>query len=246
MRNKYPGYCYNCGNRVEAGEGYFERHQGRWRVKCIKCTAKNKLEKGKNLSPHQKDSLKQSESNWRKILWNENDIPPDTPKGDLIPTNDGFREPEDLVDDITYYSYAHNRDLGISANGWKKMMNYGLNDVDMIQKNNEKVDAMERRYLRENTQNLSLNWSSFTYEYAIDIDYDFLDTIYPTFERESAEEWFENFLSKYNVVLADVDHAENVIIVKGEINKIAECAVMLTGHTYKETIKNIERNGQLI
>ena len=34
MRNKYPGTCYRCGERVEAGEGHFERithsHRRKW------------------------------------------------------------------------------------------------------------------------------------------------------------------------------------------------------------------------
>lgn len=25
MRNQFPGTCYRCGERVEAGEGHFER-----------------------------------------------------------------------------------------------------------------------------------------------------------------------------------------------------------------------------
>ena len=25
MRNRFPGTCYRCGERVEAGEGHFER-----------------------------------------------------------------------------------------------------------------------------------------------------------------------------------------------------------------------------
>lgn len=81
--------------------------------------------------------------NWRKILANEN-----PPEG-FIPTDKGMLTPEDLVDELTYGSYAYNRSLGISPDGWKKMMNYGINDVSWIQKNNAKVDAMERRYLIE-------------------------------------------------------------------------------------------------
>ena len=99
-------------------------------------------------------------SNWRNnLLWDEDEIPPGIPSGGFVPTNQGMQTPEDLVDDLTYSSYATNRDLGISSDGWKRMMNYGLNDVDVIQRNNAKVDAMERRYIRENTQNMSLNWS---------------------------------------------------------------------------------------
>lgn len=81
--------------------------------------------------------------NWRKVFSNEN-----PPEG-FIPTNKGMFTPEDLVDELTYRSYAYNRSLGSSPDGWKKMMNYGINDVSWIQKNNAKVDAMERRYLIE-------------------------------------------------------------------------------------------------
>lgn len=98
-------------------------------------------------------------NDWRKILWNENDLPDDVPSGGFLPTNKGMHTPEDLVDELSYSSYAYNRELGISSDGWKKMMNYGINDVDAIQQNNAKVDAMERRYIRENTQNMSLNWA---------------------------------------------------------------------------------------
>ena len=34
MRSKYPGVCYVCGELVAAGEGYFERWHGGWRVQC--------------------------------------------------------------------------------------------------------------------------------------------------------------------------------------------------------------------
>ena len=37
MRNRYAGYCYKCGKRVEPGFGFFERHNGAWRVQCVKC-----------------------------------------------------------------------------------------------------------------------------------------------------------------------------------------------------------------
>lgn len=45
MRNKYPGYCYYCGNRVEKGEGHFERHYGHWRVIHADCVFKQRAEK---------------------------------------------------------------------------------------------------------------------------------------------------------------------------------------------------------
>lgn len=38
-RNKYPGVCYCCGEWVPIGYGHFERHAGRWRVKCVKCAS---------------------------------------------------------------------------------------------------------------------------------------------------------------------------------------------------------------
>lgn len=33
MRNRFPGFCYLCGLRVEAGTGHFEAYPGGWRVK---------------------------------------------------------------------------------------------------------------------------------------------------------------------------------------------------------------------
>lgn len=38
-RNKYAGYCYCCGAFVPPGYGHFERHNGRWRIKCVKCAS---------------------------------------------------------------------------------------------------------------------------------------------------------------------------------------------------------------
>lgn len=38
-RNKYPGYCYCCNNYIEPGFGHFERHKGKWRIKCVKCAS---------------------------------------------------------------------------------------------------------------------------------------------------------------------------------------------------------------
>lgn len=57
MRNKHPGPCRDCGERVAVGAGYFERHQGAWRVRCIPCTAKAKAAAGKPLSYAQAASL---------------------------------------------------------------------------------------------------------------------------------------------------------------------------------------------
>lgn len=44
-RNKYPGYCYSCGEWVESGYGHFEKVRGaypgapKWRIKCVKCAS---------------------------------------------------------------------------------------------------------------------------------------------------------------------------------------------------------------
>jgi hypothetical protein len=47
MRNRYPGVCYRCGERVEVGDGHFERYAGGWRTQHVKCCfefrRKNKL-----------------------------------------------------------------------------------------------------------------------------------------------------------------------------------------------------------
>lgn len=38
-RNKYAGRCYCCGQWIEPGFGHFERHNGGWRIKCVKCAS---------------------------------------------------------------------------------------------------------------------------------------------------------------------------------------------------------------
>ena len=38
-RNRYAGYCYRCGQYVPVGYGHFERHNGRWLIKCVKCAS---------------------------------------------------------------------------------------------------------------------------------------------------------------------------------------------------------------
>lgn len=38
-RNRYPGYCYKCGEYVPIGYGHFERYKGSWRIKCVKCAS---------------------------------------------------------------------------------------------------------------------------------------------------------------------------------------------------------------
>ena len=41
MRNKYPGICYRCGERVEVGQGHFEKIiGGGWRVQHASCAIK--------------------------------------------------------------------------------------------------------------------------------------------------------------------------------------------------------------
>jgi hypothetical protein len=47
MRNKFPGICYRCGQRVEAGKGHFEkvigaesRGEPKWRTQHAECAIK--------------------------------------------------------------------------------------------------------------------------------------------------------------------------------------------------------------
>lgn len=49
MRNKYAGTC-RCGASVGVGEGYFQRHQGGWMVRCMPCVIASKQAKGAPLS----------------------------------------------------------------------------------------------------------------------------------------------------------------------------------------------------
>ena len=46
MRNKYPGTCYRCGLHCKVGDGYFERHQGKWRVQHVSCAMKHNKRSG--------------------------------------------------------------------------------------------------------------------------------------------------------------------------------------------------------
>lgn len=39
-RNRFAGTCYRCGNRVEVGEGHFERFRGSWRTQHAECAIK--------------------------------------------------------------------------------------------------------------------------------------------------------------------------------------------------------------
>lgn len=42
MRNRYPGTCYRCGERVGVGEGHFERAPGGWRVQHAICAIEHR------------------------------------------------------------------------------------------------------------------------------------------------------------------------------------------------------------
>ncbi len=53
MRNKYAGHCADCDIIVAANQGYFERRNGRFVVRCMTCVTKGKLAKGKPLSDAQ-------------------------------------------------------------------------------------------------------------------------------------------------------------------------------------------------
>lgn len=40
-RNKFPGYCAECGDPVDAGEGFLagkDESDGRWRIECRDCS----------------------------------------------------------------------------------------------------------------------------------------------------------------------------------------------------------------
>lgn len=54
MRNKFAGPCYRCSDTVPAGEGYFERFDGHWRVIHKRCVYAQRLEKERvSDDPHQ-------------------------------------------------------------------------------------------------------------------------------------------------------------------------------------------------
>lgn len=42
MRNKFPGTCYRCGERVEIGAGHFERRPGGWRTQHASCAIQHR------------------------------------------------------------------------------------------------------------------------------------------------------------------------------------------------------------
>ncbi len=54
MRNKYPGFCYRCGEPVKVGDGHFERHNGGWRTQHASCAIKAREEKAA-YDPHRPD-----------------------------------------------------------------------------------------------------------------------------------------------------------------------------------------------
>jgi len=39
MRNRFAGPCADCGERVEVGQGHFERRRGRFVVRHVRCVA---------------------------------------------------------------------------------------------------------------------------------------------------------------------------------------------------------------
>jgi hypothetical protein len=45
MRNKYPGICYYCGEKVEPGKGHFERYKRGWRTIHVGCVFEQRREK---------------------------------------------------------------------------------------------------------------------------------------------------------------------------------------------------------
>ncbi len=55
MRNLYTGNCYECGDRVEAGEGHphidFSTGRKRWLVHCMKCVFEGRKNKSKKKKP---------------------------------------------------------------------------------------------------------------------------------------------------------------------------------------------------
>lgn len=57
MRNRFSGTCRECAKPVAATAGYFERHNGGWRVRCIPCTARAKQARGEPLSHAQQSAL---------------------------------------------------------------------------------------------------------------------------------------------------------------------------------------------
>jgi hypothetical protein len=40
MKNKYKGKCFKCGSEVKERQGYFQRKDGKWVVRCKNCVGK--------------------------------------------------------------------------------------------------------------------------------------------------------------------------------------------------------------
>ena len=60
-RNKYPGYCYCCGEWIEPGFGHFERYADRWRIKCVKCASGRTVRETDNEVTRVRKALKEDE-----------------------------------------------------------------------------------------------------------------------------------------------------------------------------------------
>ena len=60
VRNKYSGKCYQCGDTVKVGDGYFQRYKGGWRVHHVSCCHKARDEKAQQIPTDgvQKDEQK--------------------------------------------------------------------------------------------------------------------------------------------------------------------------------------------
>lgn len=61
MRNQYRYACRDCGQMVEAGEGYFHKNPRgsfpKWSVRCVLCVAVGKRDRGDSLSDYQRAAL---------------------------------------------------------------------------------------------------------------------------------------------------------------------------------------------
>ena len=43
MRNKFAGNCFVCLKHVPIGKGYFQRMNGGWATRCMKCVGKGNI-----------------------------------------------------------------------------------------------------------------------------------------------------------------------------------------------------------
>ena len=71
MRNRFPGTCYRCGERVKAGEGHFERYRGGWRVQHASCAIKNRTtaqEKHAAMTSNERTKARAARRKKRKAL----------------------------------------------------------------------------------------------------------------------------------------------------------------------------------